>query len=266
MELTKEQELRYHRHLVLQGIGEEGQTKLLQSRVLIVGVGGLGSPVAQYLSAAGVGTLGLVDGDLVSLTNLQRQVIHKTGDVGRPKVDSAEEAIHLLNPDIRVIKHEFYLSETNVAALVRDYDFIVDGTDNFSSKYLVNDACIMEGKPFCMGGIQRFGGQLMTHLPGTACYRCLFPEPPSIRNVETCSMVGVLGSVAGIMGTLQATEAIKYLTGTGELLTDRLLTFDGLTMQFQDIRMGRQPHCALCGEHPTITTLKEYAFQPCSKR
>ena len=200
MELTKEQKLRYHRHLVLQGIGEEGQTKLLQSRVLIVGVGGLGSPVAQYLSAAGVGTLGLVDGDLVSLTNLQRQVIHKTGDVGRPKVDSAEEAIHLLNPDIKVIKHEFYLSETNVAALVRDYDFIVDGTDNFSSKYLINDACIMEGKPFCMGGIQRFGGQLMTHLPGTACYRCLFPEPPSIRNVETCSMVGVLGSVAGIMG------------------------------------------------------------------
>jgi len=265
MELTSEQKRRYNRHLILHGIGREGQERLLTARVLIVGAGGLGSPVALYLAAAGVGTLGIADGDSVSLTNLQRQVIHRTEDVGQAKVDSAERAIHALNPDVQVVKYEEYLTEDSLRDVIRGYDFIIDGTDNFSIKYLINDACVMEGKPFCMGGIHRFSGQLMTHLPGTACYRCLFPEPPAQEEVETCSMVGVLGSIAGICGTLQATEAIKYITGTGTLLTDSLLTFDALTMQFQTLHFAHNQACPLCGDRPTITTLREYAFQPCSK-
>lgn len=264
--LTSEQKRRYNRHLILQGIGAEGQQRLLSARVLIVGVGGLGSPVALYLAAAGVGTLGLIDGDMVSLTNLQRQVIHTTSGVGSPKVDSAEERIRELNPDVRVVKHPVFLSEDNVLDLVSQYDFVIDGTDNFASKYLVNDACVMLGKPFCMGGIHRFSGQVMTHVPGTACYRCLFPEPPAVEEVETCSMVGVLGSIAGIMGTLQATETIKFITGTGTLLTNAMLMFDALTMEFQRLEFAHDDDCALCGSNPTIKEIREYAFQPCSKK
>lgn len=263
--MTTEQKRRYNRHLILDGIGPEGQQKLLDARVLIVGAGGLGSPLALYLAAAGVGTLGLVDGDVVSVTNLQRQVIHSTADVGRPKVLSAAEKIHALNPDVRVVTYDCFLSEDNALELIRDYDFVIDGTDNFSPKYLINDACIILGKAFCMGGINRYRGQLMTHVPGTACYRCLFPEPPAQEEVETCAMVGVLGSIAGICGTLQATECIKYITGHGQLLTDAFLTFDATTMQFQLFEFGRNTECALCGTHPTITEIKEYAFRPCSK-
>lgn len=265
MLLSAEQKRRYNRHLILDGIGPEGQSRLLEARVLIIGAGGLGSPVALYLAAAGVGTIGIADGDAVSITNLQRQVIHRTADVGRDKVDSAERAIHELNPDVKVIKYSSYITEDTILDLVRGYDFIIDGTDNFAIKYLINDACVMAGKAFCMGGISRFSGQLMTHVPGTACYRCLFPEPPHLKDVETCSMIGVLGSIAGICGTLQATEAIKYITGTGQLLTDALLTFDALTMQFDRFPFGKDKECHLCGENPTITTIKEYAFKPCSK-
>lgn len=264
--LTAEQKRRYNRHLILDGIGPEGQSSLLKSKVLIVGTGGLGSPIALYLSAAGVGTLGIADGDVVSITNLQRQVIHRTEDVGIDKVDSAERAIHALNPDTRVIKYPTYLTEDSILDVVHQYDFVIDGTDNFAIKYLINDACIMAGKPFCMGGINRYSGQLMTHVPGSACYRCMFPEPPAQEEVETCSMVGVLGSIAGICGTLQATEAIKYITGNGELLTNTLLTFDALSMQFNRFDFGRNEHCPLCGKNPSITELHEYAFQPCSKR
>lgn len=266
MELTSEQKRRYNRHLLLDGIGKEGQEKLLKARVLVVGAGGLGSPVALYLAAAGVGTLGIADGDVVSLTNLQRQVIHRTMDVGTSKTESAERAIHDLNPNVQVVKFDEYLTEDSIREVVRQFDFVIDGTDNFSIKYLINDACVMEGKPFCMGGINRFNGQLMTHVPGSACYRCMFPEPPAIEDVETCSMVGVLGSIAGICGTLQATEAIKYITGAGQLLTDALLTFDALGMQFQRFDFQKNEDCSLCGEHPTITTIHEYAYQPCSKR
>lgn len=266
MELTPEQKRRYNRHLILDGIGRVGQEKLLDARVLIVGAGGLGSPLALYLAAAGVGTLGIADGDVVSLTNLQRQVIHRTVDVGTSKTLSAERAIHELNPDVQVIRSDEYLTEDNIRKVVRQFDFVIDGTDNFSIKYLINDACVMEGKPFCMGGINRFKGQLMTHVPGSACYRCLFPEPPAIGDVETCSMVGVLGSIAGICGTLQATEAIKYITGTGQLMTNALLTFDALSMQFHRFEFQRDDECSLCGQHPTITTIHEYAYQPCSKR
>ena len=264
-QLTGEQKLRYNRHLILDGFGVEGQERLLKSRVLLVGVGGLGSPVALYLAAAGIGTLGIVDGDVVSITNLQRQVIHTTADVNRQKVDVAAERIQSLNPDVEVEKHPFFLSEGNAKELIKDYDFIIDGSDNFATKYLVNDACVMLGKACCIGGISRYSGQLMTHVPGSACYRCLFPEPPAYGDVETCATAGVLGSIAGILGTLQATECIKYLTGIGKLLTNTLLTFDALTMEWNRIDFPKLGTCALCGECPTITELKEYAFQPCNK-
>jgi adenylyltransferase/sulfurtransferase len=260
---NKEQLRRYNRHLILDGFGMEGQKQLLNSRVLIVGAGGLGSPVALYLAAAGVGTIGLVDGDTVSLTNLQRQVIHSTADVGRPKVDSAAERIKALNPDVEIEKHELYLNEDNALDIIRSYDFVVEGSDNFSAKYLVNDACVMLDKPFCIGGINRYSGQVMTHKPGTACYRCLFPEPPKKEDVETCAMVGVLGSIAGMLGTVQATEVIKHLAGIGEPLYDSMLTFDALTMQWNRFTFSKNKKCALCGETPSITELKEYAFQPC---
>ena len=264
MELTSEQHQRYNRHLILEGFGIEGQERLLQSKVLLVGVGGLGSPVALYLAAAGVGTIGLVDGDQVSLTNLQRQVIHTTPDIGMPKVDSAEEKLKAINPDICIEKHELFLSEANALDLIRPYDFVIDGSDNFATKYLVNDACVMLGKSFCVGGISKYSGQVMTHRPDTACYRCLFPEPPEMADVETCAIVGVLGSIAGMLGTVQATEAIKCLAGVGEPLYNTLLTFDALTMNWQRFDFPKNDDCALCGKHPSITELKEYAFQPCS--
>jgi adenylyltransferase/sulfurtransferase len=234
--------------------------------VLLVGAGGLGSPIALYLAAAGVGTLGVIDGDTVSITNLQRQVLHSTPDVGRPKVEVAKERITTLNPDVKVEAYETYLSETNALDLIRPYEFIIDGTDNFATKYLVNDACVLLGKPFSMGGISRYSGQLMTHVPGTACYRCLFPDPPAKKDVETCATVGVLGSIAGMLGTVQATECIKYLAGVGDLLTNSLLTFDALTMQWQRFAFAQRPDCTLCGKEPTIHELKEYAFQPCKSK
>ena len=260
---NREQLRRYNRHLILDGFGREGQLRLLNSRVLIVGAGGLGSPVALYLAAAGVGTIGLLDGDTVSLTNLQRQVIHSTTGVGRPKVDSAAERIKALNPDVVVEKHELYLNADNALDIIRRYDFVVEGSDNFATKYLVNDACVMLGKSFCIAGINRYSGQVMVHKPGTACYRCLFPEPPAKEDVETCAMVGVLGSIAGMMGTVQATETIKCLAGIGEPLYDSMLTFDALTMQWNKFSFPHNAQCALCGDSPTITELKEYAFQPC---
>ena len=264
--LTQEQKLRYNRHIILDGFGREGQERLMQGRVLLVGVGGLGSPAALYLAAAGTGTLGIVDGDNVSLANLQRQIAHTTNDVGRLKVDSAEEKIKAINPDVKVEKHPFFLSEDNARQLIAEYDFIIDGSDNFATKYLVNDACVMLGKACSIGGISRYSGQLMTHVPGSACYRCIFPEPPAMNDVETCSRVGVLGSIAGMLGTVQATECIKYLSGVGTLLTGTLLTFDALTMEWNRLQFPWDEDCPLCGSKPTITELKEYAFQPCDKK
>ena len=266
MELTSEQRRRYNRHLILEGFGPEAQSKLLQAKVLLVGAGGLGSPVALYLAAAGVGTIGVVDGDTVSITNLQRQVLHSTPDVGRPKVDVAKERMQAINPDVHVETYEYYLSETNALELIKPYDFVIDGTDNFATKYLVNDACVMLNKAFSMGGISKYSGQLMTHVPGSACYRCLFPEPPAKQDVETCAMVGVLGSIAGMLGTVQATECIKCVTGVGQLLTNSMLTFDALSMQWQRFDFAHRASCELCGTHPSIHQLKEYAFKPCAKR
>ena len=264
--LTSEQKRRYNRHLILDGFGMEGQRQLLQSKVLIVGAGGLGSPAAMYLAAAGVGTIGLVDGDFVSSTNLQRQILYSTSEVGQLKIDAAERRLKAMNPDVNIVKYEMFLNEDNALDLIRDYDFVLEGTDNFASKYLVNDACVMLGKSFTIGGINRYGGQVMTHLPDSACYRCLFPEPPAINEVETCSMVGVLGSLAGMVGTVQATEAIKCLTGIGVPLTNALLTVDALTMRWNRFDFNKNNMCELCGEHPSITSIKEYAYKPCAKR
>ena len=247
MDLTREQIERYSRHILLEEVGVEGQERIRNGRVLIVGAGGLGSPVALYLSAAGVGTLGLVDGDVVETSNLQRQVIHFTRDVRREKVLSAREKIEALNANVRVIMHEGSLSPANAAGIIEEYDFVVEGTDNFAAKFLVNDACTRAGKAFSTGGIARFEGQTMTHVPGTACYRCLFPAPPLPGAVPGCSRAGVLGSVAGMLGTIQATEALKYLTGVGDLLTGRLLLFDARRMDFRQVTVKRSGRCSACG-------------------
>lgn len=246
IDYSEEDLLRYSRHILLREVGVEGQERIRQGKVLIVGLGGLGSPVALYLAAAGVGTIGLVDGDVVDLSNLQRQVIHSTPDVGRLKVESAREKLLRLNPGVQVQIHADFLSAENALELIRPYDFIVDGTDNFPVKFLINDACVMAGKPFSHGGILRFEGQTFTHLPGTACYRCLFGAPPPAGEVPTCSQAGILGAIAGMLGTIQAAETLKYLAGVGELLTDQLLTFDAKTMDFHKIRVSEeQPLLAL---------------------
>jgi molybdopterin/thiamine biosynthesis adenylyltransferase len=235
MDFTNNQIERYSRHILLKEVGGIGQQKLLESRVLVIGAGGLGSPIATYLAAAGVGTIGIVDADVVDLSNLQRQILHHTADVGAMKVESAKATIESLNPDVKVELHPYLINAENVQEIIRDYDFILEGTDNFPTKFLVNDACILEDKAFNQGGILRFKGQTMTHVPGTASYRCVYRQPPPAGAVPTCSEAGVLGAIAGILGTIQAAEAIKYITGAGELLTDRILTFDALTMDFRTI-------------------------------
>lgn len=263
IDFTPEQIERYSRHILLQDVGVEGQEKILNARVLVVGAGGLGAPVSLYLAAAGVGTIGLVDPDVVDLSNLHRQVIHFTKDVGTPKVQSAKEKIEAINPDVKVQTYYELLDSTNAQQIVSEYDFIIDGTDNFPVKFLINDACVLAGKPFSHGGILRFKGQTFTHLPGTACYRCMFKEPPPPVAVPTCSQAGVLGAIAGMLGTIQAAEALKYITGVGELLTNRLLTFDAKTMQFQTFNVRKRKNCELCGEAPTIDHLIDYEQAAC---
>ena len=265
MSFTEQQLERYSRHILLPQVGGKGQAKLLAGRVLIVGTGGLGSPAALYLAAAGVGTIGLVDGDVVDLSNLQRQIAHATPDVGRPKVESAALKCHAINPDVTLRLHPVRLQADNALAILQDYDFVIDGTDNFASKFLVADACHFAGKPYAHAGILRFDGQAMTVIPGqTGCYRCLFRGPPPPNAVPSCSQAGVLGVLAGIMGTIQATEAIKHLLGIGELLTNRLLVFDALKMSFREVKFLRSSACPLCGTNPTITTLQDEAPAACS--
>jgi molybdopterin/thiamine biosynthesis adenylyltransferase len=262
-DFTEEDLQRYSRHILLQDVGVEGQEKIRNGKVLVVGAGGLGAPVALYLAAAGVGTIGIVDGDVVDLSNLQRQVIHFTPDVNRPKVQSAKEKIQLINPNVKVNTYQEFLAADNALDIIKDYDFIVDGTDNFPVKFLINDACVMAGKPFSHGGILRFEGQTFTHLPGTACYRCMFIAPPPAGSVPTCSQAGVLGAIAGMLGTIQAAETLKYLTGVGQLLTNQLLTFNAKTMDFRKIKTHQNTHCPLCGEHPTVTQLIDYEQAAC---
>ncbi len=247
---------RYSRNIILQEVGIEGQQKIREASVLVIGAGGLGSPALLYLAAAGVGKLGVVDFDKVDLTNLQRQVIHFTPDVGKPKVISAKEKIEALNPDVEVKTYEELLTSENIREIIREYDFVIDGTDNFRSKFLINDACYFEKKPLSHGGILRFLGQTMTIIPDkTTCYRCVFNAPPPKNVVPTCSQAGILGSVAGILGTIQATEALKYITGVGELLENTLLTFDAKTFNFRKVKFNKNENCRLCGKNPEIKTL-----------
>jgi len=258
MLLTEQQMERYSRHIILEQVGGAGQERLLASKVLIVGAGGLGAPAAVYLAAAGVGTIGIVDGDKVDLSNLQRQIIHHTPDVGQDKVLSAQTKIRAINPDTKVVTYNRRVTAQNAREIIRGYDFVIDGTDNFPAKFLINDACYFEKIPFSHAGILQFDGQLITVLPGqTTCYRCIFGAPPPANAVPSCSQAGVLGVLAGVIGSLQATEAIKSLLGIGELLTSTLLTYNALTMEFRKVRLSRNPHCPLCGQNPRITELKD---------
>ena len=267
IDFTEDQLERYSRHILLKDVGIEGQQRLLSSKVLIIGAGGLGSPAALYLAAAGVGTLGIADGDVVDLSNLQRQIIHFTRDIGTPKVVSASEKIHALNPDVFVRTYQELLLAHNIREIVREYDFVIDATDNFAAKFLINDACVLEKIPFSHGGILRFTGQTMTILPGqSACYRCVFQAPPPGNAVPTCSQAGVLGAIAGMLGTIQAAEAIKFVTKAGNLLTDRLLTFDALEMDFRKVALHKQVSCPACGENPTITALVDEEQPACDIR
>ncbi len=267
MNLTEEQIERYSRHIILSQVGGVGQARLMAGRVLIVGAGGLGSPAGLYLAAAGVGTIGLMDGDVVDLSNLQRQIAHATPDLGRPKVESAAEKMRAINPDVKVVVRRERLTAANAGDILKDYDFVLDGTDNFPAKFLVADACHFARKPYSHAGILRFEGQMITVLPGqTACYRCVFEEAPPPGMVPSCSQAGVLGVLAGVIGCLQATEALKFLLGVGELLTSRLLLYDALTLQFRTVRVQRNPQCPLCGERPSITELRDEAPAVCDLR
>ncbi len=268
MALTDEQIERYSRHIILKEVGAKGQKKLLNAKVLIIGAGGLGAPAAMYLAAAGVGTIGIADADDVDLSNLQRQIIHSTEDVGKPKVKSARESMERMNPDVKVNTHHMFVDAANIRELIREYDFIIDGTDNFPAKFLINDACVLEKKPFSHAGIIRFKGQLMTYVPGEGpCYRCVFKEPPPKDAVPTCKQAGVIGAMGGVIGSLQAMEAIKYIIGKGELLTGYLLTYDALTMEFRKVGLPRDTRrCAVCGEHPTITEPVDYELNVCEDK
>ena len=257
--LSKDERLRYSRHLIVPEIGEPGQVKILESKVLLVGTGGLGSPSAYYLAAAGVGTIGLIDFDVVDVTNLQRQIIHGTSDIGRPKVVSAQETINDLNPDCNVILHETRLMAGNIMDIIKDYDIVVDGCDNFPTRYLVNDACVLAGKPNVHGSIYQFDGYATVFHPGEGpCYRCLYPEPPPPGAVPSCDEAGVLGVLPGTVGLIQATETLKLILGKGDTLIGRILMYDALDMTFQTFKVQKDPSCPLCGENPTVTELIDY--------
>ena len=264
MEFSEEQINRYSRHILLPEVGGKGQKKLAKARIFVVGAGGLGSPVALYLAAAGIGTIGLIDSDVVDLSNLQRQVLHHTPDVGRAKVMSAKEKILALNPDVKVETYEDHLTSHNALELISQYDVIIDGVDNFPAKFLINDACFFAKKPLVHGGILRFDGRVFTIIPNqSACYRCIFKEPPPPGLVANCQEAGIIGVVAGIIGTIQATESLKLILGIGQPLTDRILDFNAQTTNFREIRTKRNPNCQLCGSKPTITKLIDYEQEAC---
>lgn len=266
MDLNEEQIDRYSRQIILSDVGAEGQEKILAGKVLIIGAGGLGAPAAFYLAAAGVGTIGLVDADNVELSNLQRQVIHFTPDIGKPKVLSAKEKIEAINPDVKVVVYQTRACVSTIAGMIRDYDFIIDGTDNFVAKFLINDACVFAAKPFSHGGVLRFDGQTMTYVPGETCYRCIFNGPPPAGAVPTCSQAGILGAVAGMIGTIQAAEALKYLIGKGTLLVNRLLILNALDMRFRQVAFKRNPDCPICGKNPSIKELIDAEQLACDLR
>ncbi|MAF40039.1 MAG: thiamine biosynthesis protein ThiF [Chloroflexi bacterium] len=256
--LTPEQVKRYSRHIIMGDVGSKGQRALMGAKALIIGAGGLGSPSAIYLSLAGVGTVGIVDFDVVELSNLQRQVLHHTADVGRPKVQSAIDNIKAYNPDVNVVVHETRLESDNAMEIIGQYDLVINGADNFATRYLVNDACYLLNKPLIDGSILIFDGQATVFLPGEGCYRCLFPSPPPPGMVPNCAEAGVLGALTGLVGSIQATEALKHILGIGESLSSRLLLIDALSMTFREVRLKRNPDCPLCGDSPTVTELIDY--------
>lgn len=268
MDFNEQQIERYSRHIILSEVGVEGQQKILNSKVLVIGTGGLGAPAAMFLAAAGVGTIGLVDADKVDLSNLQRQIIHQTKDIGKLKVKSGEETINEMNPDVSVVTYHSFVDSSNILDIFKDqdYDFIIDGTDNFAAKFLINDACVMAKKPFSHAGIIRFNGQLTTYIPDndTPCYRCMFKEPPPEGAVPSCREAGVLGVMGGVIGTLQATEALKYILGIGESLAGYLLTYNALTMEFIKININKKSKCPVCGDEPAIKTLIDYNGPVCT--
>ena len=258
-QFTQEQLTRYSRHFLLPEVGEAGQAKLLDAKVLMVGAGGLGSPSAYYLAAAGVGTLGIVDHDVVDLSNLQRQILHSNDRIGEPKTESARQTLQGLNPDVRVVPYAERLGSDNVMEVIADYDIVVDGCDNFPTRYLVNDACVMTGKPNVHGSIFQFEGQVSVFHPGNGpCYRCLYPEPPPPGMAPSCAEAGVLGVLPGLIGTIQAVETIKLILGKGDSLAGRLLHFNTLTMEVNTLRLRQDPECPMCGEKPTIHELIDY--------
>ncbi len=259
---------RYSRHVIMDEIGPEGQQRLLEGSVLIVGAGGLGSPAIQYLAAAGVGRLGIVDDDVVERSNLQRQIVHGDGDVDRPKVESAADYVHALNPDIDVDTYETRLSADNVADLVADYDMVLDASDNFATRYLLNDHCVLTGTPLSHGAIYRFEGQVTTFTNERSeagdqppCYRCIFPEAPEPGTVPDCATTGVLGVLPGTVGCIQATEVVKYLLGKGELLEERLLMYDAMDMSFETVDVLSNPNCPVCGDDPAIESVEDVAYE-----
>ncbi|PKB58853.1 MAG: thiamine biosynthesis protein ThiF [SAR202 cluster bacterium Casp-Chloro-G2] len=256
--LTPDQVKRYSRHIIMGDVGSKGQRALMGAKALIIGAGGLGSPSAIYLALAGVGTVGIVDFDVVELSNLQRQVLHHTADVGRPKVQSAIDNIKAYNPDVNVVVHETRLESDNAMEIIGQYDLVINGADNFATRYLVNDACYLLKKPLVDGSILIFDGQATVFLPGEGCYRCLFPSPPPPGMVPNCAEAGVLGALTGLVGSIQATEALKYFLGIGESLSSRLLLIDALSMTFREVRLKKNPDCPLCGDNPTVTELIDY--------
>jgi len=259
MGLRDDQIERYSRQIILPNIGGKGQEKLLGAKVLIIGAGGLGSPCALYLASAGIGKIGIVDSDSVELNNLQRQIVHSTKNVGIPKVESAMLRLNEINPDIEVIPYKMRLTSENILDVIKDYDIIVDGSDNFPTRYLVNDACVILKKPLSHGGIFRYDGQAITIIPGRGpCYRCLFPEPPPPGLVPSCQEVGILGAVAGVIGTIQANEVLKYILGTEGLLLGRLLVFNALDSTFRIVKVPKDENCLVCSKHPKITKLIDY--------
>lgn len=260
MKFTEEQIKRYSRHILLPDVGGQGQEKLLNARVLVIGSGGLGSPASIYLAAAGVGTLGIVDCDVVDLSNLQRQILHTTNDVGRPKTESARETLEALNPDVKVIPYQVRLTKENIRDIIQNYDIVLDGTDNFLTRYLINDACFFEKKILVSASMFRYEGQITTFLqtPESPCYRCIYPEPPPPGAVPSCQEAGIIGVLAGTMGTLQATEAIKLILGTGKSLVGRLLLYNAQKLTIEEVKVKKFHNCPLCGKNPTITEFIDY--------
>lgn len=258
-DFTEEEIKRYSRHIILKEVGDKGQKKLREARVLMVGLGGLGSPASYYLAAAGVGTLGIVDDDDVDISNLQRQILHRTTGIGREKTESAADSLQALNPGVTLEKHRIRLGKDNIEHIISDYDVIIDGVDNFPTRYLLNDACFFGNKPLVEAGVLQFFGQIMTIVPGKGpCYRCVFPEPPPPGTIPSCEEAGVLGAVAGTLGILEATEAVKLILGIGAPLVGRILIYEALSGSFREVNIRRNPKCPLCGENPSITELIEY--------